>query len=44
MVDRDGQMPQDLEDKKVGLLVYRERGITLTCWAPLGALRLFQSR
>ena len=44
MVDKDGQVPQDLEDEKVGLLVCQEHGIALTCWVPLGALRLFQSR
>ena len=44
MVDTDGQVPQDLEDEKVGLLVCREHGITLTSWVSLGALRLFQSR
>ena len=40
MVEKDGQVPQDLQDE-TSVYLSAELGVTLTCWVPLGALRLF---
>lgn len=32
MVDKDGQVPQDLEDEKVGILIPRQQREALKCW------------
>ena len=40
MVNKDGQVPQDLEDEKVQLIILHKIGIVLTSQLPLGAFRL----
>ena len=44
MLDKDGEVPQGLEDEKLNLPVPQEQGDVLKCWLPPGALRLLQSR
>lgn len=44
MLNKDGEVPQDLEDEKVNLVVPQEQSGVLKCSLSSGALRLLQSR
>lgn len=44
MVDKDGQVPQDLEDEKVSFLIPRQQHNALKCWLLPGTFRFLQGR